>query len=78
VRTASDGREIDRAKEAWIDKRSNDKIRISHTEFRKEAETKASLDHALHPIVAGRAEHLAHENSATVQFLSNGLENFAV
>jgi hypothetical protein len=78
VRAASDGREIDRAKEAWIDKRSNDKIRISHTEFRKETETEASLDHALNPIVARRAEHLAHKNAATVQFFSNGLEDFAI
>jgi hypothetical protein len=78
VRAAANGREIDRAIESWIDQRPDDQVRVGDTEFGKEPQSKARLDHALHPIVARRAEHLAQIDAATVQLFPHGLKDLAV
>jgi len=78
MRPASNRRQVDRPVEAGIDERSHHESWVGHAEFGEEAESQASLDHPLDPIVAWRAEHLPKEHAAAVQLLAHGLEHLAI
>src|SRR5262249_26995532 len=78
MRAAAYRSQIDRAVEARVDERPHGEPRGGHGELGEEAQAEAGLDHALDPVVARRAEHLAQVYAAIVQLPAHRLEYFAV
>src|SRR5688500_4365112 len=78
MRPAANRRQVYGPAEARLDQRPDNEVRIGHAELGEEAQAEPGLDHALHPIVAWGAEHLAKEHAALDQGVAHRLEYLAV